>query len=332
MPQGPTDLLAWLSIGLFVAGVLVEQRDKRVGRALTAAAWVTFGVFWGVLVPHFLLVEKSAIEGIASLAAVPASIYTGYLLWQGRDSLFVLSRAVAVMGVIYLPATTIQPVYEFLIEETTRQVALGIDLLGYSPEVTTNEEGVRNTFVFTTDGRTFETFIILACTGLGSMAIFAGVIAAVKAPLDRKIEALLVSVPVIWVLNIVRNVWIATAFGKQWLQVGIEPVSALFGIPAGEEGLVSFYLADKVIAQSASLVALLVITFFVVRRLPEVTTVLEDTVYVLTRRELDLQSELGLGVGGRRPATDGGRSAEVADGGPAADAADGTADEGDPGR
>jgi len=312
MPQGPTDLLAWLSIGLFVAGVLVERRDQRVGRALTAAAWVTFGVFWGVLVPHFLLVEKSVIEGVASLAAVPASIYTGYLLWNGRDSLFVLSRAIAVMGAIYLPATTIQPAYEFLVEETTRQVAFGIELMGYSPEVTTDEAGVRNTFLFTTGGETFKTYIILACTGLGSMAIFTGVIAAVKAPLDRKLQALLVSVPVIWVLNIVRNVWIAVAFGKQWLQVGIEPVGAIFGIPPGEEGLVSFYLADKVIAQSASLVALLVITFFVVRRLPEVTTVLEDAVYVLTRRELDLQTELGLGVGGRRPATDGGAPADAA--------------------
>jgi archaeosortase A (PGF-CTERM-specific) len=308
MPQGPTDLLAWLSVGLFVAGVLAESRDKRVGRALTAGAWITFGVFWGILVPHFLLVEKSAIEGVASLAAVPASFYTGYLLWSGRDSLFVLSRAVAVMGAIYLPATTIQPMYEFLVEETTRQVAFGIEVLGYSPEVTTDEAGIRNTFLFTTNGETFETFIILACTGLGSIAIFAGVIAAVRAPLDRKVEAFLVSVPVIWVLNVVRNVWIATAFGKQWLQVAVAPVSRLFGVPEGQEGLVSFYLADKVIAQSASLVALLVITFFVVRRLPEVTVVLEDTVYVLTRRELDLQSELGIHTGGPT-ATDGGRPA-----------------------
>jgi archaeosortase A (PGF-CTERM-specific) len=306
MPQGPTDLLAWLSVGLFVAGLLFERRHRTAARALVAGAWVTFGVFWAVLVPHFLFVEKSAIEGVASALAVPASVYTGYLLWGGRDSLFVLSRAVAVMGVIYLPATTIAPAYQFLIEETTRQVHYGIQSLGYSPEVRTNEAGLRNTFVFTTGGERFETYIIFACTGLGSMAIFAGVIAAVKAPFERKVAAFLVSVPAIWVLNVVRNVWIATAFGKQWLQVGVPMVSSLFGIPPGEEGLVSFYLADKVIAQSASLVALLVITFLVVKRLPEATQVLEDTVYVLTRRELDLQSELGLGGGGR-PTADGGQ-------------------------
>jgi archaeosortase A (PGF-CTERM-specific) len=303
MPQGPTDLLAWLSIGLFVAGVLAERYNRRVGRILVATAWVNFGLFWAVLVPHFLFVEKSAIEGVASIAAVPASVYTGYLLWHGRDSLFVLSRAVAVMGAIYLPATTIQPLFQFLVEETTRQVAFGIDVLGYSPEVRTNELGIRNTFVFTTSGELYETFIILACTGLGSIAIFAGIIAAVRAPLDRKVQALLVSVPVIWVLNIIRNVWIAVAFGKQWLQVGVGPVSALFGVTTAEQGLVSFYLADKIIAQSASVVALLLITLFVVRRLPESTALLEDVVYVLTRRELDIQSELGMST---PTATDGG--------------------------
>jgi archaeosortase A (PGF-CTERM-specific) len=303
MPQGPTDLLAWLSIGLFVAGVLAERSNRRLGRLLVATAWVTFGLFWAVLVPHFLFVEKSAIEGVASVAAVPASVYTGYLLWHGRNSLFVLSRAIAVMGAIYLPATTIQPLFQFLVEETTRQVAFGINVLGYSPEIGSNEVGIRNTFVFTTGGELYETFIILACTGLGSIAIFAGIIAAVRAPLDRKVGAFLVSVPIIWVLNIVRNVWIAVAFGKQWLQVGVAPVSALFGVAPDEQGLVSFYLADKIIAQSASLVALLCITLLVVRRLPESTALLEDVVYVLTRRELDIQTELGLHT---PAATDGG--------------------------
>jgi archaeosortase A (PGF-CTERM-specific) len=292
MPQGPTDLLAWLSIGTFVLGVLVERRNREVGRAVTALAWVFFAVFWAVLVPHFLFVFKSAIEGVLSLAAVPACLYTAYLLYNGRDSLFVLSRSIAVMGVIYLPATTIDPVYTFLIEETTRQISFVIHALGFDPVVTTDDAGIRNTFLFTTNGRTFETYIILACTGLGSIAIFAGVIAAVDAPLRRKLAAAAVSIPLIWALNIVRNVWIALAFGKQWLQVFVEETMMLFGTT--QEGLVSFYLADKVVAQSASVVALVALTFLVVRQLPEVVVVLEDVIYVLSRKDLDLQRGLGL--------------------------------------
>jgi archaeosortase A (PGF-CTERM-specific) len=292
MPQGPTDLLAWLSIGTFLVGVLLERRNREAGRAVTALAWVFFAAFWAVLVPHFFLVFKSAIEGVLSLAAVPACLYTAYLLFKGRDSLFVLSRSIAVMGLIYLPATTIDPVYTFLIEETTRQISFVVHALGFDPVVTTDDAGVRNTFLFTTNGRTYETFIILACTGLGSIAIFAGVIAAVDAPLERKLAAAAVTIPLIWVLNIVRNVWIAVAFGKQWLQVFVDEVMWLFGTT--EAGLVSFYLADKVIAQSASVVALVALTFLVVRRLPEVVVVLEDAIYVLSRKEIDLQEGLGL--------------------------------------
>jgi archaeosortase A (PGF-CTERM-specific) len=305
MPQGPTDLLAWLSVGTFVLGVLVERRHRRAGRALTALAWVFFAAFWAVLVPHFLFVFKSAIEGVLSLVAVPACLYTAYLLWNGRDSLFVLSRSVAVMGAIYLPATTIDPVYTFLIEETTRQISFVVHALGYDPVVTTDEAGVRNTFLFTTGGQIYKTYIILACTGLGSIAIFAGVIAAVDAPLGRKLTAGAVAIPLIWVLNVVRNVWIALAFGKQWLQVAIEETMWAFG--TDQVGLVSFYLADKVVAQSASVLALVALTVLVVRRLPEVVVVLEDVIYVLSRRDLDLTAGLGLE---ETPVTDGGRSGE----------------------
>jgi archaeosortase A (PGF-CTERM-specific) len=126
------------------------------------------------------------------------------------------------------------------------------------------------------------------------MAIFAGLIAAVRAPLGRKAKAFLVSVPVIWALNLVRNAFIAIAFGKQWFQVAVPQVRALFGIPPGEAGLVSFYLADKVISQSASVVALVAITYPVIRFLPELAGVLDDALYVVTHREFRVAEALGL--------------------------------------
>lgn len=289
MPQGPTDLLAWLSVGLFLMGLVGWRLDRRAGRALIAIAWLSFGAFWAILTPHFLLVERSAIEGVGSLISVPASAYAGYLFWRGRESIIVLTRAIAVMGLIYLPATTIAPVFNGLIELTTRQVAVGIGVMGYTPAVVNGASGLLNTFVFTTDGQQLETFIVLACTGLGSLAIFAGLITAVRAPFERKLIALVLSLPLIYVLNLVRNVWIAVAFGDQWLQYGVPTMTRLFGIPAGDEALVSFYLADKIIAQSASVVALVLITVLVVRRLPEAAQVLEEALFVLTRREIPLE-------------------------------------------
>jgi archaeosortase A (PGF-CTERM-specific) len=292
--QALTDALAWLAIAAFVAAVLGELRDRRTARYLAAGAWTLFAVFWLALIPQFLLVEKSAIEAVLSAVGVPASLSAAYLLYRGRESLLVLTRGVAFMGLIYLPATTIPWIYGPLVEATTTQVNVLVEAAGYDPTLTTGDNGLRNTFVFTTDGHTYETFIILACTGLGSMAIFAGLIAAVRAPLRRKLAAFAISVPVIWVLNLVRNAFIAVAFGKQWFQVAVPQVSAVFGIPPDQAGLVSFYLADKVISQSASVVALVLITYPVVRALPELAVVLDDALYVVTYREFRIAEALGL--------------------------------------
>ena len=110
MPGLLSDAFAWVVILTFAAGTLSVDRNDRLARVLTVAAWVGFAAFWLQLVPHFAFVHKSYVEGILSVAAVPASLYTGYLLWGGRDSLFVLSRSVAAMGLLYLPFETIPAV------------------------------------------------------------------------------------------------------------------------------------------------------------------------------------------------------------------------------
>lgn len=294
MPQGPTDLLAWVTIGLFAAGVLARRRDDRVARGVTAGAWVAFAVFWAVLVPHFAFDQQSIVEGVLSALAVPASAYTGYVLWRGRDSLFVLSKAVAVMGLVYLPATTVPWLSTFLVEVVTRQTEWGMNLLGYYPEVRTSE-GVRNTFVFANEAGLFSTHIVLACTGIGSMAIFVGLAAAVDASLRRKVRALALALPVIWVLNLVRNVFIALAHGRQWFaHPALEgPVMTVFGESNPE--LVSYLVADRVISQSLSVVALVIVLWLVVRELPELKAVVNDVLYLLTG------SDYGLGDDGPPP-------------------------------
>ncbi|MFC7177397.1 archaeosortase A [Halosegnis marinus] len=284
-----TTVLAWVVVVAFAGGVLLPRYDARAGRLVTAGAWVVFGVFWGTLVPHFWFAKASFIEAGLSVVAVPACAYTGYLLYRGRDSLFVLSRAVAVMGVIYLPATTLDPLFEPLIELVAVQAQWGIELLGYDPVIVGNGEGVDSVILFNpgTDAAR-STEILLACTGLGSIAILAGLILAVDASRERKAKALLVSVPTIWVLNIVRNVFIAAAFGAQWFQVFVPQVIGVFGATGSSPELASYYIADKVLAQSASVVALVAILLAVLRYVPELKAVVADVLYLVTGTEYDL--------------------------------------------
>jgi archaeosortase A (PGF-CTERM-specific) len=303
MPTPVTDGLAWAVVLLFLGGVLLRRRDDGLARPVVVVAWGVFALFWAALVPHFAFVQKSFVEGFLSLAAVPAALYVGWLLYGGRDSLFVLSKAVAVMGVVYLPFETIPALTvaglslpaprQFLISVVTDQTQWAMETLGYTPELVEGDQGYLNTFKFVTGGGHVILFsIILACTGLGSISIFVGLIAAVEAPLRRKLRALAVAVPIIYVLNIARTTFIGLMFGEQYMQWFVDEVLFLFG--ATDPYMVSFYLSDRVISQVLAVVALVGVTYLVVRELPELVTIVEDVLYVVTREEYDLREALDL--------------------------------------
>jgi archaeosortase A (PGF-CTERM-specific) len=327
MPGLLSDLLGWAVVLTFAVGVVLADREgyRELARRVVAGAWVAFGVFWLQLFPHFAFVHKSFVEGVLVLLAVPACVYTALLLSRGRDSLFVLSRAVPAMGVVYLvfetlPAVTVAGVRvpsprQVAIETVTAQTGALINLLGYHPALVVGHDGYLNTFQFVPAGQSpIEVSVVLACTGLGSMVIFLGLVAAVRAPLRRKLAALGVAIPVIYVLNLLRTTFINVVFGKQYMQWFVDEVMFLFG--TADPRMVSFYLSDRVVSQLLAVVALVAITGAVVRVLPEVLTPLEDALYVVTRREYDLAGALDVDA---RPRTDGGTATATAASDPESD-------------
>lgn len=294
----------WVVVLAFLAGTVLEHRDRELARGVLVAAWLAFAAFFASMLPYFVFEQKSVVETAGSLLGVPLSVAVGYHLWHGRDSLFVLSRAVAVAGLVYQPAVAIPIVRQTLIEVVTDQTAWLLALIGQTPEVVAglHVDGLRiaektypyeSTFVFRGNHELPITYTIaMACTGIGSMAVFGALIGAVSAPWPRKLRALLVSIPVIYGLNLVRNVFIAVGFGEQLFHVAPGLVMAAFGL--SEPVMVSYIVADRIIAQGLSVVALVGITWLVVRELPEVLVVVEDALYVLTGREYDLSSALGV--------------------------------------
>jgi archaeosortase A (PGF-CTERM-specific) len=295
-----SDPLAWAVLVVFFVIFVLERRDHEWARHVALLGWVLFGVFWLSLIYHFVFVQKSIVEGLGSIVAVPASIYVGYLLWQGRDSLFVLSRAVVIMGAIYFPFETIGFLRQFLVETVTWQVEFLMTLIGIEPTVIAGDASslgleqlpYRNTFLFTQpNGHNITYTILLACTGIGSMSIFAALVLAVEAPLRRKFRALAIALPIIYVLNLVRNVFIAVTFGKQLMHLFPDVVMTLFSV--SDPYKVSYYLSDRILAQVLSVVALVGITYLVVQELPEILTVVEDLLYLVTGSEYDLQGAIG---------------------------------------
>ncbi|MFB6266348.1 MAG: archaeosortase A [Halodesulfurarchaeum sp.] len=286
-----TDALAWVVVALFAASAILYPREERLSRQVSIGAWVVFGLFWALLVPHFAFTQRSIIEGVLSALAVPASLYVALLIWRDRRDFATITRAVAIMGVLYLPFQTIAPLRDGSIEMVTRHVEFLIHTLGYDPTVVTGENGLRSTFVFVgPDGHRFTTRVLLACTGAGSAATVSGLVLAIRAPLRRRLLGVAIAVPIIYVLNVLRVAFIALAHGKQWFAGFKEPIFLLFG--TSDPYLVSYLLADRVLAQSLSVLALVALTLGLLRLVPELSVVVEDVLFVLTGRDYDVEGLL----------------------------------------
>lgn len=287
-----SDPLIWLSVAFFLAGAVLEVAERRsLAVPVAAAGWVLFGVFWLSMFHYFYIEFGSPLEGVLSLAALPLSLYTAYLLVTGRDSLLVVSRAIACMGLIYLPVTMIPAVRTALIESVAAQSAWVMELFGYDVSLVEAANGYQSRFAYAgTPPDSYSTYIIMACTGIGSIAIFGGLAAAVRAPLRRKVAAFAVATGIIHVLNIGRNAFVALAAAFGWFDGS---TATWLATTLGGNVNPSFFVAHHVISQSLSVVALVGITLVVVRILPEVIEPLEEVLFVLTNTEYDLAAAIG---------------------------------------
>jgi len=76
-------------------------------------------------------------------------------------------------------------------------------------------------------------------------------------------------------------------------QAAPELMASLFGFSLTRDpALVSYYVADRILAQTGSVLALVAVTYLVVRELPEVLDVVEDVLFVVTSSEWDLREAL----------------------------------------
>ena len=260
--------MLWVSLLIMIAGVIVP---KLYGRYVAAVGWVLFGLYWGLSTPSFYFHEHNIMYTVACLLAIPATFYGAYVLARyGRESLMVLTRCAAIASVFYFPFQYIPWLNQYMIETTTAitfsiMSALGEPVMrNYSPDSGVNDIIVLN-------GQRVQ--IILACTAIQSMAIFVGVVGAVRVEWRRWLAAFLISVPVIYVLNLGRNMFVISSFGNQWFQILPDMVAGWTGEPVA---YTSFFWAHNVIAETGSLIALVVISYAVMTKMPELLSYLMD--------------------------------------------------------
>lgn len=246
--------ILWTALGLLAITSAVPKQ----GRFIPAGAgWLFLSIHWFQQPFSYIEIEDYFNVFLVILAAL-VSLFIAYISFRAGnkaegDVIIPLSRAASVAGLIYFLFADVEVLNTGIISLVTNQAIWIVKGFGYPvAQVAWNQLAV--------NGLAVE--IILACTAIESIALFLGLISsATGASASRKLQAFMVSVPVIYALNLVRVSFTASAYGFAW-----------FGTP--DE---SFHISEHFITKAGSMVALLLISYVVLRMLPEVADTIDGT-------------------------------------------------------
>ena len=231
-----------LASGIFFVLSLFPWRGR--GRA-AILGWAAMVLYLIAEIPYYLSLNNFLYPTLAILA-LPFLLVTARRLLRDDPAILALSRGAALAFLIYAPFAYLPSLGNFLIGVVTGQIVSLLSALGYPATVLDWNLIGRNGF---------RIEIILACTGIQSMAIMLGVAAAVPTTTRQKLLAFLLVVPTIYLLNLARNVFVIIAYTGQWFPY----------LPAiasnGEYGYESFFWAHNVLAEGGALIALVAIAY-----------------------------------------------------------------------
>lgn len=277
------EIILWLALGLMVASSIIP-RTYRVRKLVGGIGWGAFSIYWGYQPFHYidtldyanaLLTAVLAIfcilvaiimfheyrEGPLQLIKNKEVKHSEFSVQDRADSLDITSMLTSASGLgalIYFPFANFPSLNTWIIGGVASQVTWILQYFKIPAYLNAWN-------LITLNGYTVE--IILACTAIESIALFIGLIFAVRAPLNRLAAAFIVSVPVIYVLNLIRDIFVVVAYGEQWF------------------GADSFIIAHNYIAKAGSGIALFIISYAVLRILPELLEMI-DGLWVLLSKEL----------------------------------------------
>jgi len=236
------DLLVIFSIALMLAYVSFRAR------AIGFLSWLSFAVSWLLRTPYYISIIDYYNATIMLLAFLFFSLLAFSILRKNSEVFVEVTSFSAIAAISYF-IFALTALGNILIKVVASQTAFIGNFFGFNMV----SDGVN---VYANSKRVE---IILACTGIESMALFFGATMGINAEWKRKFKAFLVSVPVIYALNILRNVFVTASYAYSWF---------------GEN---SFYIAHHVISKVLATLALILISLAVFRMLPE----LEELIFSL---------------------------------------------------
>lgn len=244
----------FLFASLILLGIGYYLKNER-SHFILFSAWMLFSFYWA-LQPEYLYYKEEAdivnavfdIVGVYFLSYVGYHEYLSYKRNEEIRSLRWLAGSSFFAGMIYFIFQKITFLGGWLIHVVAQQSVWLLTIFGYNVRAGNVVYGVYPSVpVYFNNHESVR--LILACTGLQSIAVFVGIILALKADNKKRAKAFIISVPVIYVLNLIRN------------------AGVIYGV---EELGYSFYFMHNVIGKIGSLIALIVIAYFIFELLPEI--------------------------------------------------------------
>ena len=260
----------WVAVALMVISSIVPK-GQTIRNLIGGVGWGFFTIHWAYQPLHYL--ENNDYANIVLTLVVAAFCIvlarsmimeyfnrTQMIDLSTNDQIDVVSMATsatAIGALFYFPFAQMPTLNTWIISEVTNQVMWMLNLLNYP--------ALRESWdIVSLNG--YRVQIILACTAIESIALFTGLIISVNAPTKRLASAFLVSVPVIYGLNLIRDAFVIIAYGEQWF------------------GANSFEIAHHMIAKAGSGVALFFIAYAVLKILPELLELIDGLWQLITER------------------------------------------------
>ena len=191
-------------------------------------------------------------------------------------TLLAVTTVTAIGCLFYFPFSEIESMNHLIIKTVTTQTFWLSQLAGFPVErVDWNmiKFGI------------YRVEIILACTAIESIALFFGLILGTRAKTKKIFLALMASIPVIYILNVIRNTFVIGAYGYELFGSGPMIINIM-----GQEYFLhdsaTFYISHHLIAKGGSGIALFFIAYAVLKTLPELLDLI-DNLWRLVKDDLN---------------------------------------------
>ncbi len=264
-------LLGWV---IFIS-LLLSLSNIKYNKLFEIFGWMFTSVSLFIFSYYAFFEQQSIVQSSISFISGFLTILILYLIIKNKLQIHQTKIFITISSGILLFSYTITMIQTALIYNVATETQFLLQILGYDTILENGTDGIYIVFTETD----LRTEIIMACTGIGSIALFTGFISAIDS-LDIKLKLLYISLSsiTIYLLNLVRNVFIAGAYGGQWFHIQPEFIEYIFG--RGDDW-VSFYIADRIIAQIGSVIIMVLFAMWIIKFIDDKTTLIEEWVNII---------------------------------------------------